>query len=55
MDLISEHIWHPMGAENESYWLLDSEGMDMPFAGVKATARDYAKLGELSLVKGATC
>ena len=49
---MTEMLWHPMGAENESYWLLDSEGMEMAFAGLNATARDYAKLGELYRLGG---
>ena len=49
---MTEMLWHPMGAEDESYWLLDSEGMEMAFAGLNATARDYAKLGELYRLGG---
>jgi len=49
---MTEMLWHPMGAVNEGYWLLDSEGMEMAFAGLNATARDYAKLGELYRLGG---
>ena len=49
---MTQMLWHPMGAEYESYWLLDSEGMEMAFAGFNATARDYAKLGELYRLDG---
>ena len=49
---MTEMLWHPMGAMDESYWLLDSEGMEMAFAGLNATARDYAKFGELYRLGG---
>ena len=49
---MTEMLWHPMGAVNEGYWLLDSEGMEMAFAGLNATARDYAKFGELYRLDG---
>ena len=51
-DYMSEMLWHPMGATNEGYWLLDSEGMEMAFAGLNVTARDYAKFGELYRLDG---
>ena len=41
-----------MGAESDAYWLLDSENMEMVYAGLNATARDYAKLGELFRLEG---
>lgn len=46
-DYMSEKLWQPLGAETEAYWLLDSEGMEMAFGGMNASARDYAKIGEL--------
>ena len=49
---MTEMLWHPMGASNEGYWLLDSEGMEMAFAGLNVTARDYAKFGELYRLGG---
>lgn len=45
-------LWHPMGAESDAYWLLDSENMEMVYMGLNATARDYAKLGELFRLNG---
>ena len=51
-DYMTEMLWHPMGATNEGYWLLDSEGMEMAFAGLNITARDYAKFGELYRLDG---
>lgn len=46
-DYMSEKFWQPIGAESDAFWLVDSEGMEMAFGGFNATARDYAKLGEL--------
>ena len=51
-DYMTEMLWHPMGATNKGYWLLDSEGMEMAFAGLNVTARDYAKFGELYRLDG---
>lgn len=51
-DYIEEKLWHPLGMEDDAHWLLDSEGMEMAFGGLNATARDYAKLGELFRLKG---
>jgi len=46
-DYMQEKLWNPLGAESDAFWLTDSEGMEMAFGGFNATARDYAKLGEL--------
>lgn len=46
-DYMYEKLWSPMGAEHQAEWLLDSKRMEMAFFGLNATARDYAKLGEL--------
>lgn len=51
-DYMSEKLWQPLGAESDAYWLLDSDGMEMVFGGLNATARDYAKLGELYRLGG---
>lgn len=51
-DYMIEMLWHPMGAENHSFWLADSENMEMAFGGLNATARDYAKLGEMYRLGG---
>lgn len=46
-DYVQEKLWHPMGAESDAYWLIDTGGMEMAYGGLNATARDYAKFGEL--------
>jgi CubicO group peptidase (beta-lactamase class C family) len=52
-DYMTEMLWHPLGAENQGWWLTDSDGMEMAFGGLNATAKDYAKLGELYRLGGA--
>jgi len=46
-DFVEERLWHPLGMERDAYWLIDSDRMEMAYGGLNATARDYAKLGEL--------
>lgn len=46
-DYMQEKLWHPLGMESPGHWLLDSTGMEMAYACLNATARDYAKIGEL--------
>lgn len=46
-DYMQEKLWEPLGMESPAYWIADKEGMEMAFGGLNATARDYAKLGEL--------
>jgi len=51
-DYMSEKLWQPLGMESDAHWMLDSDGMEMVFVGLNATARDYAKLGELYRLGG---
>ncbi len=51
-DYMGEKLWQPLGAESQAYWLMDSEDMEMAFGGLNATARDYAKIGELYRLGG---
>ena len=46
-EFLERNLWHPLGMESPGYWIIDSEGVEMAFFGLNATARDYAKLGEL--------
>lgn len=47
-----DKLWSKIGSESDAYWLLDSSDMEFAFGGLNATARDYAKLGQLYLQKG---
>lgn len=49
---VQDTLWHPLGMEAEGYWLLDDTGMEMAYAGLNATARDYLKIGELFRLGG---
>jgi CubicO group peptidase (beta-lactamase class C family) len=51
-DYMHEKLVEPLGFESDSYWLVDGNGMEMAFAGLNVTARDFAKLGELYRNKG---
>ncbi|MBP6364438.1 MAG: serine hydrolase [Novosphingobium sp.] len=42
-----DRLWEPLGATDEAYWLTDDHGMAMAFGGLNATARDFARIGEL--------
>lgn len=46
-DYMQEKLYEPLGMTSPGYWLLDSAGMEVVFAGLNMTARDFAKLGEL--------
>ncbi|MUL82262.1 MULTISPECIES: serine hydrolase [unclassified Mycolicibacterium] len=46
-DYMREKLVQPLGISSPAYWLLDSAGMEVVFAGLVMTARDYAKFGEL--------
>ena len=46
-DYMREKLVEPLGFEGDAFWLIDGTGMEMAFAGLNMTARDFAKLGEL--------
>jgi CubicO group peptidase (beta-lactamase class C family) len=46
-DYMQEKLCEPLGMESPGYWITDSVGREMAFAGLLLTARDFAKLGEL--------
>lgn len=52
-DLLERDIWAPVGAENDATWNLDRDGgQEKAFCCLNATARDYAKIGQLVLDGG---
>lgn len=51
----SEKLWKPAGMQANAYWLLDGpEGTGQAFGagGLNATARDYARIGQMVLNNG---
>lgn len=52
-DYASEKLWQPLGAENEALWCLDKKnGDEKAYCCFTATARDFAKIGQMVLNKG---
>ena len=52
-DLLSEHLWQPMGASSDAMITVDRAGTARAAGGMSATARDLARTGELIRQKGA--
>lgn len=51
--LLSDWLWTPLGAEQPASWNLDhAGGAEKAFCCINATARDFAKVGELILDNG---
>lgn len=48
-DLLSTHLWQPMGAEHDGLLTLDRDGDPRCTGGLCATTRDFARLGQLML------
>jgi CubicO group peptidase (beta-lactamase class C family) len=52
-DYASEKLWKPLGAEQDASWSLDKvDGVTKANCCFNATARDFARLGQLVLNKG---
>lgn len=50
----SKKLWKPLGAKTSGTWSLDKEGgHEKAFCCFYATARDFARLGQLAIQKGA--
>jgi CubicO group peptidase (beta-lactamase class C family) len=50
--LLEEGIWKPAGMEADAAWMIDKNGMELVFGGLKAVLRDYARFGLLYLREG---
>ena len=51
-DLMSENLWQKMGMEEDAYVMVDSAGTPLQGAGLNATARDLARVGEMLRLGG---
>jgi CubicO group peptidase (beta-lactamase class C family) len=49
---MNEKLWSQIGPEAEAFWIVDKSGMEFALGGLNATARDYAKVGQLFLDSG---
>ena len=52
---MSRRLWQPGGMHNDAYWMLDGlpdEGDEFAGGGLNATARDFARLGQIMLDGG---
>lgn len=50
---LHEKLWSKLGMEHDAYWLLDSNnGDEFSSIGINASARDYARIGQLMLQDG---
>jgi len=51
-NLISKHLWQPMGAEFDAEITVDAEGNPMADGGICTTLRDLARFGQLLANRG---
>ena len=45
--IVAENLWGPLGAENDAYITVDSQGAARVAGGICATLRDLARFGEM--------
>jgi hypothetical protein len=50
--VLSERIWQKLGAEQDAYMVIDSEGTEFAGGGLNATVRDMARFGEMMRLDG---
>lgn len=48
----NKYLWQPLGAESDALWSTDKKGIEKSFCCINATARDFAKLGQMVLQHG---
>ena len=46
-ELTTEWLWKPMGAEQDAFWRISSDGQENSFGGFNASLRDWGRLGLL--------
>jgi CubicO group peptidase (beta-lactamase class C family) len=46
-ELTTEWLWKPMGAEQDAFWRISTDGQEQSYGGFNATLRDWARLGQL--------
>jgi CubicO group peptidase (beta-lactamase class C family) len=46
-DLVSEHLWVPLGAEEDAYFTVDRGGYALADGGFNATLRDYGRFAQM--------
>lgn len=51
-ELISQHVWKPMGAEFDAFITVDDSGFALADHGMNSTLRDLGRVGQLMLNKG---
>lgn len=49
---LSEKIWQPLGMECPAKWSIDKKGVEKAFCCIHATAKDFAKIGQLIMQNG---
>jgi len=51
-EVLSERIWQKLGAEQDAYMVVDSEGTEFAGGGFNPTLRDMARFGEMMRLGG---
>lgn len=46
-ELTTDWLWKPMGAENDAFWRISSDGQEQTQGGFSASLRDWGRLGLL--------
>jgi CubicO group peptidase (beta-lactamase class C family) len=54
-DLLSERIWSKLGAEQDAFLTVDSEGTEFAGGGLNTALRDLARFGEMMRSGGQAC